>query len=235
VAQIWYRALSTQQPPSAAVAALSAAIALLLVLPHPAWRYTRHLVTIAHEAAHGVAALLVGRRLAGIRLHSDTSGLTVSQGRPTGPGMIATFLAGYPGPALFGLGAAALLGAGHAVGLLWLALVLLAALLLQIRNWFGLWSVLVTGAVVFSASWWLDQRWQSAFAYLITWFLLLAATRPVIELQAKRSRRAAGNSDADQLARLTGLPGLVWVGVFAAITVGCLALGALWLVAPYRS
>ena len=77
--------------------------ALLLVAVRPVWRRTRHVVTIAHEGAHGLAAVLSGRRLAGIRLHSDTSGLTVSAGRPTGPGMVLTLLAGYTGPGLFGL------------------------------------------------------------------------------------------------------------------------------------
>jgi hypothetical protein len=234
LAQIWHRAIGTQQAPPAAVTLVAALIAAALVVPRPAWNWSRHLVTIAHEGAHGLIALVAGRRLAGIRLHSDTSGLTVSKGRPTGPGMIATFLAGYPGPALFGLGAAALLGAGHAVGLLWLALLLLALLLLQIRNWFGLWSVLVTGAVVFSVSWWFDERWQSAFAYLITWFLLIAGPRPVFELQAKRRGRGARGSDADQLARLTGVPGIAWVALFAIVALGSLALGAAWLIAPYR-
>ena len=42
------------------------------------------LVTITHEGAHGVAAFVTGRRLQGIRLHSDTSGLTISSGRPSG-------------------------------------------------------------------------------------------------------------------------------------------------------
>ena len=102
-------------------------------------------MTIAHEGAHGVAALLSGRRLAGIRLHSDTSGLTVSKGRSSGPGMVVTAGAGYVGPALAGLGAAYPLSLGYAVGVLWALLVLLALLLLQIRNFFGLWSVLLAG------------------------------------------------------------------------------------------
>ena len=101
---------------------------------------------------------------------------------------------------------------------------LLALLLVQIRNWFGLWSVLVSGAVVLVVSELLPGQAQSAFAYLLTWFLLLSAPRPVLELQAERRRRRSSTSDADQLARLTGLPGLVWVGVFLAVTVG--ALGA---------
>ena len=44
----------------------------------------RHVVTIVHEGAHGLAAWATGRQLAGIRLHSDTSGVTVSRGRATG-------------------------------------------------------------------------------------------------------------------------------------------------------
>ena len=97
----------------------TAAVAGLLVLSPTLWQLTRHAVTIAHEGAHGAVALAAGRRLSGIRLHSDTSGLTVSAGKPTGLGMVLTCFAGYVGPGLFGLGAAALLAAGHAVGLLW--------------------------------------------------------------------------------------------------------------------
>ena len=140
-----------------------------------------------------------------------------------------TCFAGYVGPGLFGLGAAALLAAGYAIGLLWALLLLLALLLVQIRNWYGLWSVLVTGGVVFAATWWLPPNGQAAFAALATWFLLLAAPRTVVELQTSRRRRGARDSDADQLARLTRLPGLFWVGVFLVIDVGALLLGARWL------
>ena len=57
--------------------------------------------------------------------------------------------------------------------------------------------------VVFAATWWLPPEGQAAFAALATWFLLLAAPRTVLELQAARRRRRAPDSDADQLARLT--------------------------------
>jgi hypothetical protein len=229
LSEVWHRVVATQPPPSAAVVAGTACVAAVLVLSPRTWRVTRHVVTIVHEGAHGVAALLTGRRLSGIRLHSDTSGVTVSVGRSRGPGMVLTAAAGYVGPALLGLGAAALLGAGHAVALLWAVLVLLALLLVQIRNWFGLWSVLVSGAVVLVATELLPGQAQSAFAYLLAWFLLLAAPRPVFELQAERRRRRSSTSDADQLAGLTGLPGLVWVGVFLAVTAGALLWGGRWL------
>jgi hypothetical protein len=69
---------------------------------------------------------------------------------------------------------------------------------------------------------------QSAFAHLLTWFLLLAAPRAVFELQ--RSRRGGGGrgSDADQLGRLTNVPALLWVGTFGLVTLACLALGVWW-------
>lgn len=227
--RFWARVTAPVPDLSPELLAATAAVAAVLVLWAPAWRHTRHAVTIAHEGAHGLVALLVGRRLSGIRLHSDTSGLTVSSGRPTGLGMVLTCAAGYTGPGLIGLGAAALLAAGHAIGLLWALLGLLALLLVQIRNWYGLWSVLLTAGPVFAATWWLPPTGQAAFAAVATWFLLLAAPRTVLELQAARRRRGARNSDADQLARLTRLPAVLWVGVFLVVDVGALLLGARWL------
>ena len=229
VGRFWARVTATVPDLSVGILLAALVAAAVLVLVPSAWRATRHAVTIAHEGAHGLVALAAGRRLSGIRLHSDTSGLTVSAGRPTGLGMVLTCAAGYTGPALFGLGAAALLAAGHAIGLLWALLGLLALLLVQIRNWYGLWSVLATGTVVFAATWWLPPEGQAVFAAVATWFLLLAAPRTVLELQGSRRRRRAPDSDADQLASLTPFPALFWVGVFLLVDVGALVLGARWL------
>jgi hypothetical protein len=204
-------------------------VAVLLVAVPELWGRSRHLVTVAHEAAHGMAALVSGRRLSGIRLHADTSGLTLSRGRNSGPGMVATAAAGYVGPALIGLGAAYLLRIHHAVGLLWLVLVLLMLLLTLIRNWFGLLPVLVAAAAVFAVSWWGTAAVQSGCAYVGAWFLLLAAPRPVLELQAARRHGRARDSDADTLARLTHVPAIAWVGLFLLVTLGALALGGRWL------
>ena len=229
VTRFWARVSATAPHLSAGTLWAAAAVAAVLVIAPVLWRTTRHAVTIAHEGAHGVTALVTGRRLAGIRLHSDTSGLTVSAGRPSGLGMVLTCAAGYTGPGLFGLGAAALLASGHAVGLLWALLLLLALLLVQIRNWYGLWSVLVTGSVVAAATVWLPPHGQVAFAAVGTWFLLLAAPKAVLELQRSRRRRAAPDSDADQLARLTRVPAILWVGLFLLVDLGALALGGWWL------
>jgi Peptidase M50B-like len=229
ISEIWSRATEQLPAPEQRVVWTTAVIALAIVACGPTWRLSRHVVTIAHEGAHAVAALLSGRRLSGIRLHSDTSGLTLSYGKPQGFGMIVTALAGYTGPGLVGLGAAFMLRQGYGVGLLWALIALLALMLAQIRNWFGLLSILVSAAVLISVSWFASTQWQTIVAYTVTWFLLIGAPRPVIELQAQRRRGSARNSDADMLARLTPLPGLFWVSVFFVVTVGSLVLGSWWI------
>lgn len=226
---MWHRVVSTQPDPPRTLVLVTAALAVAAVLPHRVWRISRNVVTIAHEGGHALVALAAGRRLSGIRLHSDTSGVTVSAGRPTGPGMVATLLAGYVTPSLLGLVAAALLTTGHITALLWVSIALLGAMLLLIRNVFGVVSVVATGAVVLGVSWLAAPATQAAFGYLFTWFLLVGGVRPVFELQAGRRHRRAPHSDADQLARLTGIFGLVWVGLFAAVTVVALLVGAGWL------
>lgn len=229
VERVWRSIVTTQQAPPTWVVAASAAIAVLMVAEPRLWSRTRHLITTAHEGSHGLAAVVTDRRLSGIRLHSDSSGVAVSKGRSTGPGMVFMLLAGYVGPGLIGLGAAALLASGYAIAVLWLLLVLLTLLLVQIRNWFGLWSILITGAVLFGVSWFAAEQVQSAVAYVVTWFLLLGAPRPVLELPRSRRRGRSPASDADQLARLTPLPAIVWIGVFLVVTLGAAGLGAWWL------
>jgi hypothetical protein len=211
-----------------------ACLALVTVAYRPTWRVARNVVTIAHEGGHAFAALATGRQLQGIRLHSDTSGLTLSRGKPTGLGMILTLLAGYITPPLLGFVGALFLAAGHITALLWVTILLLLGMLVMIRNLYGAASVIVTGGVIFLVSWFASPVVQGAFAYVAVWFLLLSGTRPVIELQSMRRRGQAPESDADQLARLTGLPGLGWVVFFVVIAVFALLLGGLLLMPVER-
>ena len=231
VADVWQRVIGTQPDPPRWLVLGCAGLALLAILPHPVWRLSRNVVTIAHEGGHGLVALLTRRRLSGIRLHSDTSGLTISSGKPTGLGMVLTAAAGYTAPPLLGLGGAALLSAHRITALLWISIALLAGLLIMIRNAFGVLSVVVTGAAFFLISWYGGSQLQAAFAYLGVWFLLLAGVRPVVELQTKRRQGGARGSDADQLARLTGVSAILWVTLFLVIALASLLAGGSWLIA----
>lgn len=232
VRSIWADVLSTQPAPLREVVLGAAVAAVLAVLVPGVWQYSRHAITIAHEGGHGLVAVLTGRRLAGIRLESDTSGLTLSVGKPRGPGMVATSAAGYLTPALLGLASAGLLAADRITALLWIQILLLAALTVMVRNPYGIALMLAVGATFFVVSVFAETQVQASFAYLVTWFLLLSAPKPVFELQGRRRRGRARYSDADQLAAITPLPGLFWVAVFALVCLGALALGGYWLLWP---
>ncbi|MFJ9849755.1 M50 family metallopeptidase [Streptomyces sp. NPDC101150] len=246
ITDLWSRVFGVQPDPSLWLVIATGVLALAVVVPGTAWRLSRNAVTIAHEGGHGLIALLTGRRLQGIRLHSDTSGLTVSRGKPTGLGMVLTAAAGYTAPSLLGLAGAALLAAGHITALLWGATALLIAMLLMIRNAYGVLTVVVAGAAFLLVSWLTTPDVQAAFAYAAVWFLLLGGVRPPFELMGKRrraraasaaptgvavGRRAGGavDSDPDQLARLTHVPAAVWLGLFHVVTLCSLIGGGRWL------
>jgi hypothetical protein len=225
IAEIWRRATSVQPDPPAYAIALVALVALGLVAVPAVWPYTRMLVTITHEGGHAIAAVATGRRLQGIRLHADTSGLTLSSGRPRGPGMVITLVAGYLAPAIVGLGAVGMLILGYSLGLLWLFVILLALLLLQIRNFYGFAVIVGVALVLIAVSWYTSATVQSTLAYLLTWILLIAAPKPVIELIAQRRRRRGRQSDADQLSRLTRTPATVWALAFLVVNLAGLVAG----------
>jgi hypothetical protein len=224
--------LSAQPDPPAALVVATFAAALLVVAFRPVWRLARNGITIAHEGGHALVAVLAGRRLSGIRLHSDTSGLTVTRGRASGPGMMLTLLAGYVTPSLLGLGSAWMLATGRITLLLWAMLLLLFAMLINIRNLYGLVAILVTGGAVFAVSWYTEPEVHAAFAYAAVWFLLIGGVRPVGELQSLRRRQRSGDSDADQLARITYVPGLFWVGFFGLVNLAALGLAGYLLLWP---
>lgn len=234
--EAWERATTPHPPPTAGIATLTALLALVAVATPVAWRVARHLLTLVHEGSHALAAILTGRRLAGIRLHSDTSGLTVSVGPHRGPGMIVTAAAGYPGPAALGLVAAWLLGRGYSVAVLWVLLAAAVLLLAAVRNLHGAVVVVAVGGGLLAVTWWAPVGWQVALAWTVTWFLLLGAPRTVLELQRQRRRaRRSGRrlaSDAEVLADLTRLPGWSWVAGFALTNVLALVAGARWILAP---
>jgi Peptidase M50B-like len=229
IADIWDRVLGTQPDPELWLVIITGLVAMAVVSTSVSWRVTRNAVTIAHEGGHGLIALATGRKLDGIRLHSDTSGLTVSRGKPTGIGMVLTAAAGYTAPSLLGLGGAWLLAAGHITMLLWGATALLLAMLVMIRNAYGALTVILTGTAFLLVSWLTGPEVQSAFAYGVIWFLLLGGVRPVFELQSKRSRGGAPDSDADQLHRLTNAPAGMWLVLFHAVTLCSLIGGGRWL------
>lgn len=211
---------------------VAAVVAFLAVALRPVWRWTRGVVTMAHEGGHAVAALATGRRLAGIRLHTDTSGLTVSSGPAGGPGMVLTAFAGYVAPSLLGLVGAVAIAAGWSEWVLWVAAGLLLVMLVAVRNIVGVFAIVVTCAALVTVSLRGTVEVRVLAGQVLVWFLLFGGVHAVRELARSRRRPEARTSDADQLAALTRVPALLWVGLFGVVTTGCLVLGGWMLVAP---
>jgi hypothetical protein len=214
--------LKVQPVPPISTATSTAAIAFVLVAWRRTWRVTRQAVTIAHEGGHALVAVLTGRRLRGITLHSDTSGLTFTRGRRGGVGATLSLASGYIAPSLLGLAGAALLAAGRLPLLLWLAGALVLAMLVMVRNAFGVLSLVLLGGLLFVVGRYADPIWQAAFAYTAVWFLLIGAVRPVFELQGARRRGAESWSDPDQLAQITRVPAGLWIMFFLLVCAGSL-------------
>ena len=84
--RLWDRVSGSQPLPPAWVIGLTALAALVVVLNTGSWRVAGKVITIAHEGGHALVSVLSGRRLDGIRLHTDSSGVTYSRGKRTGPG-----------------------------------------------------------------------------------------------------------------------------------------------------
>ncbi|MPY79293.1 MAG: M50 family peptidase [Actinophytocola sp.] len=223
---------SAQAGPAAAVPLIAAAIAMAVVLLRGPWLVSRTVITIVHEAGHALVALLSGRRLHGILLHSDTSGVTVSRGKRTGPGMVLTSLAGYPAPAMLGVLFSALIGGGRQGVVLVACALLVLGVLVLVRNAYGVFAVLVTAIALALIAAFGTRDVTAGFVYAITWFLLLGAVRAVVELQRKRRTGLAADSDVDQLARLTGLPSTLWSLALGVLVVGCLVVGGMPLLEP---
>jgi hypothetical protein len=227
---VWHHAFSVLSLPPRWLVLGGGLIALVVVCSPGVWPAARTVVTIVHEGGHALAALATGRHLTGVRVYRSTAGETTSRGRTSGLGVIVTAVAGYLAAPLLGVGAAALLATGHVTGMLLLAVLLLAGLAIAVRNAYGMLAVLAALVAVVAVCLYGSALVQAGFGYVATWFLLLGGVRPVIELARERRRGGGRRSDADQLARLTPVPGGIWVMIFGLVALAALALSARWLV-----
>jgi hypothetical protein len=213
-------------------AALVAAVALLsLALNVPGLRWPLYPLTLlstwSHECAHGLVAILVGGHVERLQIFADGSGFAVTRvaGRFRSAAVAS---AGYPGTAL--LGGALLAVRDHADPgsvLIGLGAVLLATVLLWVRNGFGVVALATLGAVLVAAGLKLPDDGAR---------LVLAVLGAAIGLNALTSLRhlfgADGRvggqpypSDARIVAKLLWLPHWFWAAAWLLMSVALLAAG----------
>lgn len=176
------------------------------------WQVAQHVDTIAHEGSHALVGSLLGGKVDYVKLRRDSSGLTmVRRG-----GFFPTFM-GYLGPSAFGLAAAKLISVGHSVAVLWVGMVLLALLLLRVRNPFGFVTVILSGSLIYLVARYASVGTESVAAYFIAWLLLLAGLRTALMHK--------GGEDWKILFAMTKIKRPFWSMLWIAGTAAALVVG----------
>ncbi|WP_413451816.1 M50 family metallopeptidase [Georgenia phoenicis] len=233
LAELWTAVLERLRPgpPLAALgvpdplvwAALAAGV--LVVAVRPLWRLLRVVVTVVHELGHAVVGVLVGRSFTGLVLRPDMSGHAVTVGPARGPGLVATTWAGYPAPAIVGLGLV-LAGTTGWAGPVTLAVAVLLGLgLLRSRSVYTV-AVLLAGAAAAGWLWWAAAERVQGLVLLTAGVVLLLGSWRHLGAVVRTPDRA---SDPAVLARLTRLPAPLWTLSFAVVlaAAGWVAAGRL--------
>ncbi|WP_051477027.1 M50 family metallopeptidase [Arthrobacter sp. Br18] len=214
--------------PAPAIGALQLAAilgsAVALSLPAASWRYFGLFVTTVHELGHAVAALVSLQRVSGIELRFNHSGVTMTRGRG-GWRAVWTAFWGYPVPALVGVALVGAAVSGAASVALSLGALVLLALVFLIRNLQGF---VVAGLLVglSTALVWYAGPQLTGYAALSTGVaLLVGAVKDWFKVTRVhlRSRAELASSDAYLLAQRSGVPAVVWLGLFACVIGACLA------------
>ena len=179
----------------------------------PAWRYLRLAITLVHELGHALVGVAVGRRFTGFVLRSDMSGHTLTVGRPTGPGVVATTWAGYPAPAVVGAVVVWLATSGwSSVVLSALVLVLLVALVF-VRSGLTALVVVLSLAALGGLWWWREDAVQQHVLVGLGTVLVVGAWRHLATVLG----RVDPTSDPGVLGHLTGVPVLLWQASFVLV------------------
>jgi len=206
-----------QAPLPAAVALLIGILTTVVVNGPTLWAITTHINTVVHEGAHAVVGLGTGHSIHSVTIDRDGGGGTeIAPARGIGYAFAA--FAGYIGPSIAGLIAAELISIGRIVIVLWLGLLLLAAMLLMVHNWFGGTVILGCGVLLYLILRFTAVGFETTIAYAVTWFLLVSGPKAVLGAGSKPQ-------DAAILAGMTILWPSAWsflwlIGTIAALLGG---------------
>jgi hypothetical protein len=197
---------------------LAALAGLWLLWSTPVVYPLKLLVVFFHELSHGLAAIVTGGRIVGIELVPQEGGLC----RTAGGSRFLVLSAGYLGSLVWG-GVILLLAAKSRQDrkiTLALGLVLLGTAVLWVRPMisFAMAFALLAGAALVGASRLLSPGVNDFLLRLVGLTSLFYA---VFDIQDDILRRPhLTESDAAQLAALTGIPTLVWGVIWMGLALG---------------
>jgi hypothetical protein len=204
-------------PPRRLVLPLALAAAAMLLWGTFVVYPFRLFVVFLHEISHGLAAVTTGGAIVSIGLSFDEGGVCLTRGG--WPFLILN--AGYLGSLLWG--ALFLLLGGRRTRARPVVAVLgaftLAVTLVYVRTWFGFLYGLATGLVLLAVA----TKLKPAVAE--TLLAALGATSVLYAIWDVASDvllRHSGQSDAAALARLTGVPAILWGAAWIALSTAVL-------------
>ncbi|QWU17161.1 Peptidase M50B-like [Paenibacillus sophorae] len=180
----------------------------------------RNLDTMIHEFGHALVTLLLSGQVLRIELYADHSGVTYSAVQ-AGFRPFLVSLAGYPSASLFALLLFYLYARGRKeLGLILSSGIALIMLALYVRGGFGmLWLAGFAGLNIVML---LTGKGIRKFYYLLLAFLTLeesvVGTLYLVTASAYSPSRAG---DAANLARLTGIPAILWAILFFLFSLLC--------------
>lgn len=218
-----------QTPLPASQAMLTGLMVAIVVYARILWNIANHAETVVHEGAHALVGIVTGRRIRSVKITTDGGGGTIMvPGTGFGFGVAASV--GYIGSSTAGLIAAGLISIGRIVAVLGLGLLLLAAMLLMVRNFFGLIVILICGTLLYLIVSHTTTGVQTVIAYGVTWFLLISGPKAA----SRAARKPKDVTDAEVLSRMTFLWPSAWCFLWLAGTIAALIVGGAILIRALR-
>lgn len=215
-------------PALAGAAALTLALYLVPQLEGLA-RPLSLLSTVVHELGHGLMALLLGGELHRIQVWPDGSGMAEYSGDFGRFAQAATAAGGLLGPPLAALALFVSSRSASAArrGLAVFALLLLLALLLWVRNVFGLCFIAALCALLLLLLWKGGARAAQLMAAFLAMQLTLSVFARADYLFTARAQTAQGwgRSDTGQIADALLLPYGFWGALIAVASLAILWIG----------
>lgn len=203
----------TATEPSAALVVGSLFLSLLAAW---LWPITRYVITIAHEGAHALTGSATGGRIDYIRVKTNGDGDTQVLDDHS---KLLTGLAGYAGPSMFGVLGAILLAHGvRPDAVLWTTVVLIGAVFIQAKNFFGVLVTVATGLVFFLIARNASAQVREWCVYTLVWFLLVGGVKGIAD-------HGRGAGDAAKLREWFKLPRGFWAGIWWLATLAGLVYG----------
>jgi hypothetical protein len=174
-------------------------------------------VVCLHELGHAVAALLTGGQVVSIQIFPEEGGLTTTRG-----GWLFVILsAGYLGGMLAG-GVLLYLSSHRRWGrvlMIMLAALIALSTLLFFRNFFGVVYGLLAAAAMFFCAYRLPI---AANFYVVRFIAIASCLYALLDIRSDLFTFAPAGSgivkDAVALSRLTGIPSIIWAGLWMVIS-----------------